>query len=183
MGSYKQLTGMQTSPNRPDRVKPVPDTPKGPSFPYRGTETHGVAPTGSIDYDQYYETQVWDDGPDEIPVLKPEEEPEPVPVRIVQGSARERLEWRATRLSVNGDGPALQLVGRHDKRRSLRIRVHGDTDPLYIGSDNNVRPYTGYLVPAGTELMPVYSTEEVYATAEPGTTVEVSVMYEYGVEL
>lgn len=183
MGSYRQLTGMQTPPRRPDRVKPVPEHYDGENFPYRGTQTHGVQPPSDVDPGEYYENSAQDDGTEleDIPYVAPEEEPEPVPVRIVQKTARERLDWRAVRYSVTDQ--AQQILGRHEKRKSVRIRVHGDTDAIYIGNDSGLRTYTGYMVPAGTELFPISSTEDVWAIADSGKTVEISIMYEFGVEL
>lgn len=179
MGSYRQLTGQQTPPERPDRVKPVPEHYEGVSFPYRGTENHGVDP-GNVDVDEHYEF-AYEDEPQQIPTLPPEEEVDPVPVKVVQDSARERMDWRAARFLVK-DVPQ-EIVGRHEKRKSLRIRVHGDTNPIYIGPDSGLRPYTGFRIPAGTELYPFSSTENVYAVADSGTEVEISVLYEFAVEL
>lgn len=180
MGSYRQLTGQQTPPDRPDRVAPVAEAVEGTYFPYRGHETHGVPMPKNVDVDDYYETQEVDD--DEITYAPEIKEEDVIPVRLVQRTSKERLAFRAMRVVVDGDGPSRQIIGRHEKRRSLRIRVHGDTNPLYIGSDDNVRPYTGFLIPAGVEFGALTSTEAVYACANPGTQVEVSVIYEYGVD-
>lgn len=183
MGSYKQLLGMQKSPNRPDQVKPVPEHYEGENQPYRGTETHGVKPTEGVDAGAYYAEMQQDDGPDDVQYVAPDEELEPIAVRVVQKTSRERLSWRAVRFIV-GDTPQ-QILGRHERRKNVRIRVHGalDGDPVYIGNESGLRPYTGYLIPAGTELYPFQSTEEIWAIADAGISVELSIMYDFGVEL
>jgi hypothetical protein len=187
-GSYRQRPGQQTPPERPDRVTPVPDNPEGISFPYRGTQNHGVAPTKGVDTDEYYETQQWQDGPDSIDPSPPYKDEDPVAVRIVQGeTARELLDWRPVRFRVT-DQPQ-QLVGKLDKRRSVRIKVHGfldgeaNTHPVYIGNDAGLRPYTGYEIAAGETIDPMFTTQDIWAIANAGTSVEVSVLYEFGIDL
>ena len=46
-----------------------------------------------------------------------------------------------------------------------------------------MQPYTGYLIPAGAELYPIVSTEDIWAVSDSGTEVEISIMYEFAVEL
>jgi len=187
MGSYRQLTGMQKPPNRPDRLAPVPEHYEGTTLPYRGTETHGVP----IPKDAEYDTREFEFKQDETKVAylaNPDDSiDEPIPVRLVQGeSKRERLDWRPLRYRVTDRGQ--QIVGRHDKRRSLRIKVHFQTDgvdskPVYLGPDSGVSPYTSFQLDRGETTDALYTTEEVWAICNPGESVEISIMYEYGVEL
>lgn len=191
-GSYRQRKGQAASPERPDRVKPVPDEIKGPNYPYRGSNTHGVdqGPAGA-DPEAYYENDEWDDGANatEIGYLPDEKIEDPVPVRIVSATGRERRDWRATRVVVTDQ--AQQILGRHDKRLRTVITVHpfaadettANTNPIYIGNDAGLRQYTGYRIGAGTTFDTLMSTEDVWAIAPVGTTVEVSVITEFGVEI
>jgi hypothetical protein len=185
-GSYRQLPGQQTSIDRPDRVQPVPEHVKGPEFPYRGTETHGVDPNN--DPGEYYEGDSWDDTDDTERPLPPIPEVDPIPVRIVQHESRERTEFRVQRFSVTDQ--IQNLLGRHEMRKNLRIRVHAfktdgtaNTDPVYIGADNGLKSYTGFEIAAGTTERDFSSTEDYWAIANAGTTVEISLYYEFGVEL
>lgn len=177
--TYRQLPGQADSPDRePERVQPVPEHYEGVSFPYRGTQKHGVEVPGDTRYDTR-EFQYITESPDEY--MDPEPETDPIPVRVVNSSARERLDWRATRFLVKDT--AAQVLGRHDKRKAVRIRNHDTTNPVYIGNDAGMQSYTGYLIPGGTELYPFLSTEDVWAMSNSGTEVEISIMYEFAVEL
>lgn len=182
--AYRQLPGQADSPSRePERVQPVPEQYEGVVFPYRGTEQHGVAVPDDARYNTR-EFQYPEESPDEY--LEPEPEPDPIPVRLVNRTARERLDWRSARIRVTDR--AQTIVGRHDRRKRLRIKVHYQTDgvdsnPVWIGQDDSVKPYTGYQMDRGETLDPFTSTEDVWAICNPGESVEVSVMYEYAVEL
>jgi len=186
-GSYRQRPGQQTPIERPDRVQPVPEHVEGPEFPYRGSETHGVDPTA--DPNAYYENTEWDDADDTEDPLPPLPEVDPIPVRIVQRDARERTEFRVQRFSVTDQ--VINLVGRHELRKNMRIRVHAfetdgitaNTDPVYIGADNGVKSYTGFEIAAGTTERDLTSTEDFWAICNPGTAVEISIYYEFGVGL
>jgi hypothetical protein len=189
-GSYRQRKGMAESPDRPDRVKPVPDDIEGPNYPYRGSNTHGVdqGPAGK-DAEAYYANEQWDDGATDPGYLADEKIDEPVPVRIVSKTGHERRDWRATRVSVT-DTPQ-QILGRHDKRLRTIITVHpvlsdgttANTDPIYLGNDAGLRPYTGYRIASGNTFDQLQSTEDVWAIADPGKVIEVSIITEFGVEI
>lgn len=188
-GSYRQRKGQQTPIDRPDRVKPVPDSIEGPNFPYRGAETHGV--DQGPNPPEYYENEQWDDGASatEMGYLPDDKIEEPVPVRIVSATGKERRDWRATRVVVTDQ--AQMILGRHDKRLRTVITVHpfaadettANTNPIYIGNDAGLRQYTGYRIGAGTTFDTLMSTEDVWAIAPVGTSVEVSVITEFGVEI
>lgn len=186
-GSFRQRKGMQTPPDRPDRVKPVPDEIEGPNFPYRGHETHGVPSDGNPE--EYYEDESYE-GDGTVSGYAPEPViEEPVPVRIVAATGRERRAWRATRVTVGE--VAQQILGRHDKRLRTIITVHpvlydgttSNPDPIYIGDDSGLRPYTGYRIGSDATCDQIMSTEEVWAVADPGKVIEVSIITEFGVEI
>jgi len=179
MPNWMQRKGMQTPPERPDRVKPVPEKIEGIYYPYRGTENHGVKQPNPEAVDDYYESEHWDDG--DVPrVLEPEPEPEPVPVRVVQETARERLSWRSIQVPVTD--VKSQVVGRHEKRRNLIIRNPSTSSDVFIAEDQSVSTYTGYLLEQGQEIT-LRTTEEVYAVCAPGENTVLHIAYEYAVEL
>lgn len=187
MGSYRQLTGMQKSPNRPDRVAPVPEKYQGTSVPYRGTNDHGVPIDKEAEFSER-EYQIEEDKSKPV-YLPAEKEVDPITVRVVQDSARERLDWRVVRFVV-GD-VAQQILGRLETRRSVTIRVHevksdgatANSSPIYIGNDNGLRPMTGERVPAGGIVDALRTTEDIWAVTDPGVQVEISIRYEFAVIL
>lgn len=183
---YRQRKGQQKPVERPDRVAPEVEKHEGTNIPWRGTETHGVPIPDDTVYDTLEADRPWVDDEPDIPYLPPEDETEPVAVRVVTDSRRERLTWRALRFRANDQ--AQQVLGRHEKRRNCRIKVHYQTDgvdsfPVWIGSDDGVKPYTGYQVDRGETLMPLVSTEPIYVICNPNEEVELSVLYEFAVEL
>lgn len=180
--AYRQLPGQASSPNRePERIAPIPEHYAGVNFPYRGIETHGVAPDPNIDYSDP-ETK-YDPETDKETYLPEIVEHDPIPVRIVNESPRETDVFRVTRFLANGN--AQQLIGRLDSRKSLRIKNLDDTNPVYIGPNSTVNAYTGYPISPGAEIVPVNATQEVWVTAGAGDayTVEVAVLYEFTVTL
>jgi len=185
MGSYRQLTGQQTPPNRPDRVKPVPEHYEGVSFPYRGTESHGVNPPKDIDPEEYYDIQTQDDGPNPYPVAPDIKEEDPIPVRIVQKSSRERRAWRGKQIAVTDQ--KIQILGRHEKRGKVVIRnTTMSTNNVYIAEDQSVSPYTGFILrnaAAVSGSLDLNTTEEIWAVCDTGETATVFVAYEYSVDL
>lgn len=182
--AYRQLPGQADGPReRPEAVQPVPEHYEGVNFPYRGTEQHGVAVPEGTEFNTR-EFQYKEEDPEEY--AEPLPEPEPIPVRVVTNHSRERLAFRSARYRVTDQ--AEQLVGRHEHRRGIRIKVHWQTDavdsnPVWIGHDDGVKPYTGYQLDRGEVVDGIMSTEPIYAVCNPGESVEVSVMYTYAVEL
>lgn len=179
---YRQRNGMAKKPtDRPVPIKPVPEKYKGVNFPYRGIEMHGVDVPEGTEYDTREFQYPEDDGKAEI--LPAPIEPDPIPVKVVTETARERLDWRAARFSVNTR--AQQVLGRHDKRKAVRIRNHSETEAIYIGNDAGMQAYTGFMIPPGEELYPFHSTEDVWACtdSDAAESVEISIMYEFAVAL
>lgn len=179
--AFRQLPG-QGAPADPEKrpVEPRPESVEGVSFPYRGSEQHGVkADTNPDLYDDSGRYSL-NFEPDVVPAPIEPEDP-PIAVRVVQEHRRERLEWRAGNVLV-GEGKALQIVGRLSARRRLTIVNNDAANSVYIGADDGVKDYTGYELKAGQDVS-FTSTEDVWAIAAAGQTVKVSFLYEYAVEL
>lgn len=184
-GNYRQRPGMMESPDRPQALEPIPEEYAGVNFPYRGTVNHGVAPTTGVDPEEYYENDQYDAGPEEIPSLPEEKEPDPIKVKVVNESARERYTFRTYTYPANGQ-TAKALCGRNDKRMNVRVRVPASaTNGVYLGpSGSGLDPVTGYLIEPGQSDI-LRTTEEVYVLADTGadTNITVYVCEEIAVEL
>lgn len=162
MGSYRQLTGMQTPPERPDRLQPVPETYKGVNLPYRGVQNHGVALPEGANPDAYYEASGYDLNPDAFETIPADKEPDPVPVRIVMESARERFPFRCGSLVIPTNSNVLELMGRNDRRIKVRMRVPGSSaGSVIFGGDRNLSSVNGYTITTGGEIE-IATTENIY---------------------
>lgn len=185
MGSYRQLIGMMKSPERPQAIPPVPEEYEGTNYPYRGIESHGVAETPGVDPEEYYEHDKWDAGPAHPASLEAEKEPDPVKVKVVNETARERFAFRAFQFPANGL-TAQQFLGRNDKRSVVKIKlVTGGSTNVIVGHDNGVKPTTGYIIQPGQETS-IRTTEELFCIADKGGAtdyVTFHVLEEVSVEL
>jgi hypothetical protein len=162
----------------PEYISPIAD--RGvPFIPYRGTQFHGVTPT---------EVPIIDDGteiPDGTVVTgvfqPPEEDLNPVPVRIVDTAVHEYKQWRAWQSFVNNASPTL-VANRKEGQSSLRVRNTSTqgTNKVFLGPDPSVSIYTGYPFTGNDEI--VFTGEApVYAIADPGVsgTVIIAVLSEF----
>src|SRR4051794_18396148 len=99
----------------PEPMQPVPDRVAGPVFPYRGQETHGVAPTDA-----------WEDVPvrETVDVEYEPREPEqvPVPVRIVTDDHGEQLRRLRIMRTFAGILKADLVAPMNRARTNLKIR-------------------------------------------------------------
>lgn len=183
-GSYRQRPGMQTPPDRPQAIAPVPENYVGVNFPYRGIGTHGVVPTQDVDPEEYYDHTSYDMNPDNFKTLPPEKEPEPVPVKIVNDSARERYMFRTQTLVIPVGSDVVQLVGRNDRRNMVRLRIPGSSaGSIIFGGDRNLSVGFGYTMATGTELE-FRTTEPVYVVAaNTAQAPTVMVLETYSVQL
>lgn len=165
----KEVTGAPTY-----RV-PLPEAYAVPFFPYRGTQTHGVDP-GKV-------TQVADEdsegGKVDVSYFEPgAPDIDPVPVRIVTGTAHEYQRFHTWQVTLNALS-AIMVASRKDGRQNLRIRNFSaaGTGRVWLGSDAGVTSYTGYPLTGYDEI--VFTGEaEVYGIADTGT-VTLAVLSEY----
>lgn len=122
--------------DRPMAIEPVPERVAGHVFPYRGMETHGVDPNNNWrdpeEYDGYERGIEVDSEP--LP-----QEPDPIPVRVVQDGAREirrTTNFRAFATgSIKGGGASQVVSARFQShtRRSAKVK-NMDSTTVYIGT-------------------------------------------------
>lgn len=174
--NHRRDTSTDTQVEIPQPLEPTPESYAGPVFAYRGTEKHGVEPTGQSiinaeELDYTYGR----------PVEYAEEQPEPdaIPVRVVNSSAHEIKDFRVIR-TFAGDQPGI-LVARNEKRSNLKIRNLHATKTIYVSDVVLGAAGTafGYPVPAGTEFSLLTATTEIYGVSEDTTQIPIAVMYEY----
>jgi hypothetical protein len=185
--AYRQREGQQTPPERPKALPPALEKVKGKWLPYRGSNDHGVKIPDNQDPEAYYENSEAEHETGDGVYVPEHVEHDPVPVRIVQGtSAKEQLNWRAVRVPVTDVGS--RILGRHDKRRNVTItnQKTGGTYPygnaVYVGPDSGISPYTGYQLLGGDSIT-LRTTEDIWAICDSGNTAELSIAFEYGVEI
>lgn len=176
--TYKQQGGMASSSVREEASKPVLDPPvAGTVFPYRGTETHGVAPAKEPpayvddEWPEDSEAEHYVDGPTEV---------DPIPVRIVQEFANPRKEIRTRQMPVS-QGP-VQIVNRNEARSRVWVKNIDGTNAAYVGNDGNITAISGYKLVAGQELPGLVVTEDMYATTGDSSTVVLCILEELEVQ-
>jgi hypothetical protein len=148
----------------PENMSPILDRPV-PYLPYRGAMYHGVHPTPESLY-------VAEELPDDASLTEvyhePEEDLNPVAVKIVDTAAHEYKQWRAWQAFANAASPSM-VANRKEGQSSLRIRhaSTSGTDRVWLGPDTGVSIYTGYPLDPGGEVS--FSGEApVYAIAHTG---------------
>jgi hypothetical protein len=171
---YSQQPGQATAPDERQPYTPVPEDYAGENNPYRGTETHGVAPSVPP-----YDVPDYDDArPVVFEIAEPE--PEPIPVRVVGEHSREMHDWALTKLPLN-EARAYQLAGRDLRRTSLMVRNEGP-DSVYVSPDNNVATYLAIELGPGDSLN-LSTQNDVWGTVVTGQTAVVLVSTEFKMEL
>lgn len=177
------LTAVQVTskppPERPEAIPPVPEVYQGVNQPYRGTQEHGVTPNA-----EPHPTQADWDTREGRTYLKPEEEQEPVPVRIVQQHGAEFRRYRVHRMSVDNTR-GVQLVGRNMARNSILVQNRDDVDSVFFYHDP-IDPVSGPAI--GFEIGPgedhrIDSQDAVYIVGEGATLSTVQAIEYYSVEL
>lgn len=140
----RQPNTSTTDVDRPVSITPVPEKVRGPNFPYRGYETHGVEPN---DHAHNPEDYGWMEEKRGVVVQyeTDAEPPDPIPVYVVQQGGRELRRFRVGRVTTDANnGQVKSMLGRDPLRRSVTIR-NTSTDPVYIGHDQqSASPMHGY---------------------------------------
>lgn len=179
-------------PPAPERIEPEPEKVKGPNFPYRGYEQHGVES----------ESEPWPepgtsakDNHAGYQAMDPIKEHDPIPVTIVTEYGRELRKWRTSKFTVTGPpGTITQLAGRNVGRVYLSIQNNNalpgsPPNPVLRISDDPAKlgdPTWGWLLQPAAVPLVLQTEDPVYATVEnwfdPTWDVRVVVLEEYRVE-
>lgn len=161
--------------DRPIAIEPVPERVAGPVFPYRGMETHGVAP--NADWRNPEEYDGYERGV-EVDTEPPPEDPDPIPVRIVTQDQGEVICFSGTQVTIAA-GKEYSLP-RDKNRRNLRIVNVNAFSNIYISAEaGQGGALQGYPLRPNTEL-PIGSTEPVFIyNAEAVNPIQIGLYYEY----
>jgi len=162
-GAFTQYGTTEEVTGSPEYLSPVMDR-RTPYIPYRGTEFHGVMPQ---------ELPVIDDEedlPDGTVITgafrQPEEDINPVPVRVVDTATHEYKQWRAWQIFANAASPTL-VANRKEGQSSVQIKNLSTNDRIWIGPDPTVSVYTGFPLDGGAEVS-LTGEAPVYAIANTG---------------
>jgi len=177
-GPYTSYNANEEGTAVPEQMSPIMDRTL-PFIPYRGAMFHGVAPT---------ELPSISDGeglPEDAVIAEayqpPEEDLNPVAVRIVDTAAHEYKQWRAWQAFANASTPSM-VANRKEGQSSLRVKnaATSGTNRVWIGPDPNVSVITGFPLEPGQDH--TFSGEApVYALADTGVvgTVTLAVLSEF----
>lgn len=155
---------------------PVPETVRGDVNPYRGLDPHGVAPS-----EQWSDVPAFD-GTRLVEYPPEKEEPDPIPVRIVQEGPKELRTFRVRAFPLPTNGLVSQVLGAHEWRSTVKIKNTG-TVTAYIldspsgGSSIGSAPMNGYPL-AQNESVDLTAQTAVYACNDGSTTVPILVIIE-----
>lgn len=171
-----------------EAIAPVPENYVGDNIPYRGTVNHGVpVDEPFIDTDELMEEE--NPEPEYAP---PVEEQEPVPVRIVQETDRERRYWRGNGYTV-GTTP-ICVLSRNDRRRQAEIRniigTAGGSTTLHVshtqekvGWSMGNPQFDNVIIGSGGTPLVIHSTEPVWVSSDSDAEpTRVCVIEEFAVE-
>lgn len=153
-------------------LEPVPEDYAGKVYPYRGTETHGVPDPEYTEPDLEFKGEHA-----RVEYEEPEREHDPIPVIIVNESAREETQWRVSRVPID-NGQSTHIVARDRRRTSVIVKVV--TGSIVISDQPNPVAFTGFPLVAG-ETFTTDAVTPVYATAT--SNADVAVLQSYRVEL
>jgi hypothetical protein len=156
-----------------------------PYLPYRGTQFHGVEPQEiPVVGPDGVETDEVPDGTVVTGVFQPpEEDLNPVPVRIVESATHEYQSWRAWQALVTATQPVM-VANRKEGQTTIRVRNTSTqgTNRVFLGPDPSVSIYTGYPFSGNDELV-LTGEAPIYAIADTGVsgTVTLAVLSEFSI--
>jgi hypothetical protein len=167
---------MNTSKSRTDRphaVQPVPESIVGAADinAYRGLDVHGVPHNGV----NFHDVPPVDDST-LVVFDAPEDEPEPIPVKIVSTSRREIKTFHVRREYAMAL-QAIRIANRNMERTKLRITNIG-TVVLYISDNESVTTNNGYPLAVNAEYV-TDTQDDVWAVSADGTQQPVAILMEY----
>lgn len=173
MAGYRATGGMASRATKGEPVEPEKEKVVGTVFPYRGMESHGVAPN------QEPPAYIDDQWPEDTEAPHYEPGPtdyDPLPVKIVNQHSNFRRITRIRQVPVDTSKP---LLARNDARISASFKNIGANAVYLIPEpmDNGAVLITGYKLAATTGEYPNWiGTEELYASTGDGTPSTVCVM-------
>lgn len=137
-----------------------------PFLPYRGTNFHGVEPTEIPIVDDGTETVDIPDGTVVTGVFQPpEEDLNPVPVRIVDTATHEFKQWRTWQAPTDNTSPRL-VANRKEGQSTVQVKNCAAAGRVWVGPDPGVSTYTGFPLNPG-ESATFDGEAPVYAIADP----------------
>lgn len=173
MAGYRATGGMASRATKGEPTEPQPEKVAGTVFPYRGMESHGVAPNQAPP--EYVDDQ-WPADDEGVHYVQGPTEDDPLPVRIVNQHSKFRRITRIRQVPVDTSKP---LLARNDARVTASFKNIGANAVYLIPEpmDNGAVLVTGYKLAATTgEYLNWIGTEELYASTGDGTASTVCVM-------
>lgn len=178
--NFAQRVTSKKVTEHPTPIPPVPEEQyRDDNNAYRGIENHGVASQNHTTAEDYWGLE----GRPAIVYDEPEEEPNPIPVRIVSAGGRELRKWLAFRVLVPAGNTATQIVARDEKRTKVTIdntvQVNAGDALLINHAPFNSTDY-GFVVRANSKV-DLTTEEGVWALPWGGGAITVTVLVEYAV--
>lgn len=163
-------------------IKPVPEEHAGDNNPYRGIESHGVAPTERPSPVPGFSGAV------EVEYLPEEREPEPVPVRIVQSGPKYRRTFRADGHQytyTDFNGRPFRLLPREEYRTKVTIMQTNGFFEVFIGASDQLQDWTGGYPVSNRDSISIATTEEIWALIDDptATNIRLSFIAEYEIPI
>lgn len=162
-GAFTTYNTNEEVTGAPEYLSPIMDRAI-PYLPYRGTEFHGVAPQ---DVPVIDDTAEIPDGTVVTGIFQPpEEDLNPVPVRIVGAATHEFKQWRAWQAFVTAASPSM-VANRKEGQSNLYVKNCSTNSRVWIGPDPSVSIYTGFPLDGGG-MVSLSGEASVYAIADTG---------------
>lgn len=157
-------------------IEPIPETVRTRNIPYRGSQDHGVPIEN-----QFPEMPDWDETGEAPEFVEEDEQPDPIPVRIVGGDApKEFVDWRVGTSYVGQVGQP--LIPRNDSRLWVRVKNLG-SDDIYFGPGSNVNSVAGYTLSPGETSPDLRTTRDIWFKTDSATLQAIAYIFEYRVEI
>jgi hypothetical protein len=154
-------------------VQPMMETYEGDNNPYRGIETHGVAPNARPMSVPGFAGEV------EVDYEDVAAEQEAVPVRIVNTSSKQIRGLRAFREYADPTRPPRMVLGYDPQRTKAKIKNITADNVLIGGSEQEAHLIGGYVV-AQNEVFETTCDQPVYVqTTHAANVATLCVMVEY----
>jgi hypothetical protein len=150
-------------------LEPLPEAYVGVNNPYRGIEQHGVeSPHRAQPVPGYGDTV-------QVEYESPAPLQEPVPVIVVNESAKEERDWGATSFTVTD--VCQQILGRDERRTVLKVLNLGP-NTVYLHPDAHATTWMGF--PVAINASETFESETaVYAICEATESADLRLKWEF----